>query len=256
MPYQTWKYALCSTLIFLLTGCAACRQFIVSHQQPAHAVVHQNAAMSPHYRDYRANYKMEGSLPPAPQLAVPVVSTHHELSVAADHSRDASAYEAAKGSYSLQGVSAEIANIESVGGQVYRVGSYININLPTDELFVASTAEWQAQADMVLPSVLAIIQHFPEHRVLIAGHTGGFSSANRELHLSDARARQFALYLRAHRITYFVGYGDYFPVANNWTHSGLRDNRRLHIIISPDIHDPDADQHYRLMNNIGSLKGE
>ncbi len=130
------------------------------------------------------------------------------------------------------------------GGKVYKIGDYLGIYIPTDNLFEPNTADFLPQAEPILDSAAATLRRYPNRSVLISGNTSGFYRAYWEQGLSERRAQKVAGYLwskginqanpsgRFHQLTY-VGHGDYFPIANKFTNKGLRENSRIQITSYP-----------------------
>lgn len=139
--------------------------------------------------------------------------------------------------------------IEQVGGQVYQVGQYVGIEIPTDDLFEENSADLYPNASGVLNAVVNIVNRYPNHHILISGNTSGFYRSKYEQTLSQSRAREIAAYLWSHGIDEFqsdsnhirtlqyVGYGNYFKVASDLTNSGIRQNSRVQITLYPDQSD-------------------
>ncbi len=131
------------------------------------------------------------------------------------------------------------------GGQVYQVGDMIGIVLPSDELFEPNTCEFLPRAYPVLESVVNVLERYPRHNIMISGNTSGFYHARWERQLSESRAKRIAAYLWSSGISDFVegtddmrklryvGYGDYFPIANDITNYGIRANSRMQITAYP-----------------------
>jgi hypothetical protein len=98
---------------------------------------------------------------------------------------------------------------------------------------------------------------------MVSGNTSGFGSARFEHRLSEDRARQVAGFLWANGITEFkpqsldtrkltyVGYGNYFPVANNITNSGIRSNSRIQITAYPTSEQLLITKKQQAFNNMG-----
>ncbi|MEM1120740.1 MAG: OmpA family protein [Bacteroidota bacterium] len=83
----------------------------------------------------------------------------------------------------------------------------------------------------VLDQIVAILNRYPNYKVSIAGHTDSVGSADRNLSLSEERARSCYRYLLSKdfdpsRMS-FVGYGETQPIASNSTRDGRRLNRRV-----------------------------
>lgn len=139
----------------------------------------------------------------------------------------------------------EAGGIMQTGGEVYQAGDYIGIYIPTDNMFEPNTAELLPQAKSILDSTVTVLKRHPDHHILISGHTSGFSDAKWEKELSLERAKQVAFYLWTVGIgnstgnmgvtpkLYYIGYGDYFPIANRLTNKGIRTNSHIQITSYP-----------------------
>jgi OmpA-OmpF porin, OOP family len=81
---------------------------------------------------------------------------------------------------------------------------------------------------------------FPRSQVVIEGHTDSYGSDDANLALSRRRAEAISAYLTANlgiqasRIS-AVGYGETQPIANNDTAQGRERNRRIDVIIEPQV---------------------
>jgi outer membrane protein OmpA-like peptidoglycan-associated protein len=154
------------------------------------------------------------------------------------------------------------------GGQVYQVGDYIGIYIPARNLFEPHSAELLPQSSSILDSVAAVLQRYPHNNILISGNTSGFSRSKWEQKLSQERAKAVAAYLWNSGINQFqgtmmdsrrlnyVGYGDYFPIADNITFDGIDANNRIQITSYPSTADLKLDKKSMAMHNIASMKDE
>ncbi|OGT38367.1 MAG: hypothetical protein A3F12_01505 [Gammaproteobacteria bacterium RIFCSPHIGHO2_12_FULL_38_14] len=159
----------------------------------------------------------------------------------------------------------DAGNIRSAGGQVYQLGDEVGIVIPSDRLFEVNTAEFLPDAYPILDSVVAVLQRYPNNSVLISGNTSGFSRARYELALSTKRAERISAYLWNAGINQFkdrsihlrtlryVGYGNYFPIANNITNTGIRTNSRIQITSYPSYCTLRLGDEEVVMNNIGAI---
>jgi outer membrane protein OmpA-like peptidoglycan-associated protein len=152
--------------------------------------------------------------------------------------------------------------IRQAGGQVYSLGEYTGIEIPSDQLFDPNSAEFLPDATPLLDSIVDVLRHYPDHNILISGNTSGFSTAKREQKLSERRARQIASFLwvrginnsptQNNRSLTYIGYGSYLPISSDLTNEGVRENSRIQITIYPkSLRDPcpDADA----FGNIGAM---
>jgi outer membrane protein OmpA-like peptidoglycan-associated protein len=158
------------------------------------------------------------------------------------------------------------AGIIQSGGQVYTLGDYVTIELPTDEIFDSNSYDLLPNAEPVLKSVVNVVNRYPNHNILISGNTSGFGSSRYEHKLSEDRARTIASYLWANGVTNlqfkevvktrklnYVGYGNYFPIANNIKTEGVRANSRIQITIYPTKEQLCIDEKMKNFNNIGAV---
>ena len=139
----------------------------------------------------------------------------------------------------------DASGIYQAGGQAYQVGDTLGIYIPTDYLFEPNTAFFMPNYDLVLASVVAVLNREPNNNIIISGNTSGFYRPRGERLLSERRAEKVAAYLwsagisqfngftRAGRRLNYVGYGDYFPIATHLTNEGLRQNSRIQIVSYP-----------------------
>ncbi len=92
----------------------------------------------------------------------------------------------------------------------------------------------------LLTKVQQAIKVFPDSRIIIEGHTDSFGSDKLNRKLSQQRADAVRAYLMANmnleasRIE-AVGYGEDRPIANNETREGRAKNRRIDIVIKPNL---------------------
>lgn len=159
--------------------------------------------------------------------------------------------------------------IEQIGGQVYQVGEFVGIELPTDEIFEENAVDIYPNANGVLDAVVTVVNRYPNHNILISGNSSGFYKPRYEQKLSQARAKQIAAYLWSHGVDEFqanstrtrqlqyVGYGNYFKVASDLTNEGIRSNSRILITLYPNRSDllpeKNTDVAFR---NVGLLNDE
>ena len=156
----------------------------------------------------------------------------------------------------------------SGGGQVFQIGDYVGIYIPTDNLFEPNTADFTPQANAILDSAAAILERYPNNNILISGNTSGFGRPKWERSLSLRRARAVSSYLWNAGINNFknpgidmrkleyVGYGDYFPISSTLTNKGLRSNSRIQITSYPSNADLNLDRRHLAVHNVGALKDE
>jgi outer membrane protein OmpA-like peptidoglycan-associated protein len=106
--------------------------------------------------------------------------------------------------------------------------------------FDVATAVIQPQYFALLTRVQDAINLFPGSHLQVEGHTDSHGTDEINLELSEARAQAVREYLIANmrldqeRIT-AVGHGESQPIANNETAEGRARNRRIDIVITPDL---------------------
>jgi outer membrane protein OmpA-like peptidoglycan-associated protein len=175
--------------------------------------------------------------------------------------------------YYLSSLRFASGGVIKLGGQVYTIGDYVIIDIPTDNMFDTNTTEFLPGADLALDGVTAVLKRYPHHNIIISGNTSGFGSHAYEKRLSQERAGMVASYLWDHGITdaglkpfenaknnsarrlIYVGYGNNYPIANDLRLRGIRANSRMQIVAFPsdeELHwDKSRRQHYKLFKNMG-----
>lgn len=160
----------------------------------------------------------------------------------------------------------DAGGIYRAGGDVYKVGDFVGIYIPSDKLFEPTTDDFLPQAPTILDSVAVVLQRYPNNNILISGNTSGFYRTRWEQKLSERRAQKVASYLwnaginqmndtnATMRKLNYVGYGDYFPISNDYTNNGIRKNSRIQITSYPSSCDLLLDKRHAAVNNIGSME--
>lgn len=124
---------------------------------------------------------------------------------------------------------------------VFRRGRMV-VKLPAQVLFPSGSATLSEAGTQALAEVAKVLSEMKDKRFLVAGHTdnvpiSGEFADNWEL--STARALRVTTMLIEQgvppRNLGAAGYGQYAPVANNKTVAGRRRNRRIEIILEPDL---------------------
>jgi len=106
---------------------------------------------------------------------------------------------------------------------------------------------FQSGEDVVRPAYRQLLQKlsqaaevFPRSQIVVEGHTDSYGGDLNNLALSRRRAEAVGAYLTsefnvpAFRIS-TVGYGETQPIANNETEQGRARNRRIDVIIEPQL---------------------
>jgi len=158
--------------------------------------------------------------------------------------------------------------VTQIGGQVYTLGDYVTIEIPTDQIFDENSADLVPEAAAPLQSVVEVLKRYPSNNILISGNTSGFGTRRFELSLSERRAREVAAYLWAHGINSFkgatfdpdsptrtlsyVGYGNYAPIANDIRADSIRQNSRIQITAYPSKSQLKLCKEQKVFANIGA----
>lgn len=137
------------------------------------------------------------------------------------------------------------AGIVQSGGQVYTLGDYLTIEIPTDQLFDVNSADLLPDGEAALLSATDVLNRLCCQSILVSGNSSGFGSTRFERRLTQNRARVVAAFLWAHGINSFqkasihtrtltyTGYGNYFPIASDLSNKGIRANSRIQITAYP-----------------------
>jgi len=157
------------------------------------------------------------------------------------------------------------AGVTQAGGQVFTLGDFATVDIPSDHIFEVNTDEFTETAGPILDSTVAVLNRYPNNNIIISANTSGFGTTQWERRLSENRARQISAYLWAHGISEFksqslqtrkltyVGYGNYFPIANNLHNDSIRQNSHIQISSYPSASELEMDKCVRRFNNIGAL---
>lgn len=105
-----------------------------------------------------------------------------------------------------------------------------------DVLFNTNKAQLKSGGMHNVQKLAAFLNQYPQHKVLVEGHTDSTGSDSYNLELSDRRANAVRTALidkgvSSDRIA-TRGYGEAYPVAGNDTAAGRQLNRRVEIILS------------------------
>jgi chemotaxis protein MotB len=130
------------------------------------------------------------------------------------------------------------------------------VELPENVLFDSGRAEVREAGQQALSQVAEVLARVPNRNFLVAGHTDnvpigrrGRYSSNWEL--SAARGVAVVRYLAEHGLPAerlaAAGYADTQPVASNDTEEGRAQNRRIEIIVLPNLDE---------LPDLSSLEGE
>jgi outer membrane protein OmpA-like peptidoglycan-associated protein len=106
--------------------------------------------------------------------------------------------------------------------------------------FPSAAATIEQKSFGLLTKVRDAIKSFPESTVSVLGHTDSYGSDEKNLQLSQERADAVKQYLLANfksTASQFEasGYGESKPIANNETKDGRAANRRVEVVIHPNM---------------------
>ena len=123
--------------------------------------------------------------------------------------------------------------------RVFREGDNVILRL-TGLSFGSGQSDIQRDNFDLLAKVEKAIDVFPGSELVIEGHTDSYGGDASNQVLSQKRAESVQQYMiNAMRIPSYrlvaTGYGETNPVANNETESGRARNRRIDIVIKPNL---------------------
>jgi chemotaxis protein MotB len=151
--------------------------------------------------------------------------------------------DAAKRMQTFRDMSAKLQKMVDAGKLGVRVrDGRLVMRLPQDVLFPSGVAELSREGELSLMEVAVILRQFPDRRFMVAGHTDNQpvkETYKDNWELSMARALVVTRFLveakmKAQNIV-AAGYGEHDPIAKNTTPDGRRENRRIEIILRPDL---------------------
>ena len=124
----------------------------------------------------------------------------------------------------------------------FRNGQMV-LKLPSGVLFASGKAKLSREGETALTEVLGILKEFKGRRFLIAGHTDNLRVRSRKFKnnwvLSTARAVSIVEFMIeagfAPKNLAAAGYGEFDPVAPNDSEENRQLNRRIEIILVPDL---------------------
>ncbi len=127
--------------------------------------------------------------------------------------------------------------LRATGVSVSRRGEELILNMPGNVTFASDSATISGNFYPVLDSVAKVLREFNKTTIDVAGHTDSTGSRDYNLRLSEERAVSVADYLRDRGVAparfYVTGYGPDYPVADNQTAAGKRQNRRVELTLHP-----------------------
>lgn len=167
--------------------------------------------------------------------------------------------------YYISSLRFDSAGIIQSGGQVYTLGDYLTIEIPTNKLFDDNSADLLPDGEPALISSANVLNRLCCQSILVSGNSSGFASAKFERRLTEERARVVAAFLWAQGVNVFqknsnntrtltyVGYGNYFPIAENFTNKGIRANSRIQITAYPTKDQLLIDKKKQVFSNMGGF---
>ncbi len=125
---------------------------------------------------------------------------------------------------------------------VFRNGQ-MTLKLPSGILFPSGSASLSKGGETALADVVKILLDFKDRRFMVAGHTDNEPIKTAEFknnwYLSTARANSVVQFMIKQSFPAknlaAAGYGEFDPVADNKTEPGKEQNRRIEIILVPDL---------------------
>ena len=127
--------------------------------------------------------------------------------------------------------------------QVKIVDGRMVLALPTDVLFDSGSAKLSKEGTTAVSEVGRVLKDMPTHRFQVEGHTDNVPIHTERYpsnwELSSARALGVARAMLAAgmnpRALSVAGFGEYRPAATNDTEPGKAQNRRIEIVVVPDL---------------------
>lgn len=125
---------------------------------------------------------------------------------------------------------------------VFRNGQ-MTLKLPSGILFPSGSAKLSKDGEKALADVVNVLMQFKDRRFVVAGHTDNQPIKTAEFpnnwYLSTARANSVVQFMIKQQFPAkslgAAGYGEFDPVADNSTEAGREQNRRIEIVIVPDL---------------------
>jgi chemotaxis protein MotB len=119
----------------------------------------------------------------------------------------------------------------------------MTLKLPSGILFPSGSAELSKAGQVALSEVVKILVQFKDRRFVVAGHTDNqpikTAAFKNNWYLSTARANSVVQFMIKEQFPApnlaAAGYGEFDPVAKNDTDQGREVNRRIEIILVPNL---------------------
>lgn len=118
------------------------------------------------------------------------------------------------------------------------------VDLPSSVLFASGSADLQTAGKPTLAEVAKVLKQFPGRQFLVAGHTDNVpivktAQFKDNWELSAGRALTVTKFLIDNGLKpaslAAAGYGEFDPVGTNKTEAGKQSNRRIEIVLLPNI---------------------
>ncbi|MBX3161895.1 MAG: OmpA family protein [Deltaproteobacteria bacterium] len=125
---------------------------------------------------------------------------------------------------------------------VFRNGQ-MTLKLPSGILFPSGSASLSKDGEKALTDIVGVLMQFKERRFVVAGHTDNQPIRTAEFknnwYLSTARANSVVQHMIKEKFPAkslaAAGYGEFDPVAPNDAEPGREQNRRIEIILVPNL---------------------
>jgi chemotaxis protein MotB len=134
--------------------------------------------------------------------------------------------------------------IDSKQLEVQRKDGRLVVQLPAEVLFASGSADLSEDGKIALIKLSAVLERLPDRKFMVAGHTDTLAPAkgsqfSNNWELSTARAVTVTELLVAAKIDpknlVAAGYGEFAPLAGNDSERGRKQNRRIEIVLLPNI---------------------
>jgi chemotaxis protein MotB len=125
---------------------------------------------------------------------------------------------------------------------VFRNGQ-MTLKLPSGILFPSASADLSKGGQAALADIVNVLLQFKDRRFLVAGHTDDepikTAAFKNNWYLSTARANSVVQFMIKQgfppKSLAAAGYGEFDPVGDNKTEEGREQNRRIEIILVPNL---------------------
>ncbi len=119
----------------------------------------------------------------------------------------------------------------------------MTLKLPSSILFASGSAKLSKAGELALSDVMNVLIQFKDRRFVIAGHTDPLPIRTREFknnwYLSTARANSVVQFMIEKQFPAknlaAAGYGEFDPIAANDTEANRELNRRIELILVPNL---------------------